>query len=339
MEEEEVEEAQKRIESNSGKIEGREEIGEREETPTRGSGGGMRKNGELKGSQAAGAFGQPPELQQGEQAFNPFLNESRFGSSYEYVKTLVLLPVLLLRVILFVTSLLFGYCTTKIALLGAKNVLTKPFPSWRRALLLPVRLSARMNLFSCGFQWIHVTGKPAPRQEAPILVSNHVTFADPLFIFFRHLPVIVVAHEILSAPVAGDIMKAMQVIAVKRDAPDSRRNASGAIKRKSMCNDWSHVMIFPEATTTNGKALGSFKAGAFAPGVAVQPIVMRYPHVHMDPSWVADGPALYWLLFRLMTQFHNFMSVRPLHSIVPFSSHSLSLTAEAFQGFCSVEKK
>jgi hypothetical protein len=71
----------------------------------------------------------------------------------------------------------------------------------------------------------------------------------------------------------------------------------------------------------------------------VQPIVMRYPHVHMDPSWVADGPALYWLLFRLMTQFHNFMSVRPLHSIVPFSSHSLSLPSEAFQGFCSVEKK
>jgi hypothetical protein len=67
----------------------------------------MRKNGEFKGSQAAGAFGQPPELQQGEQAFNPFLNESRFGSSYEYVKTLVLLPVLLLRVIFAAVWILY----------------------------------------------------------------------------------------------------------------------------------------------------------------------------------------------------------------------------------------
>ncbi len=159
-------------------------------------------------------------------------------------------------------------------------------------------------------------------------MSNHVTFADPLFIFFRHLPVIVTAHENLTMPVAGAIMKAMQVIAVNRDLPDSRRNASGAIKRKAMCNDWSHVMIFPEATTTNGKALVSFKAGAFTPGYAVQPMLMRYPHVHIDPSWVAEGPVVYWLLFRLMTQFHNFMSVSssflPCHHHRPFTFFSLT---------------
>lgn len=76
-----------------------------------------------------------------------------------------------------------------------------------------------------------------------------------------------------------------------------------------MCNDWSHVMIFPEATTTNGKVLVSFKAGAFTPGFSVQPVVIRYPHVHLDPSWTAEGPAILSLLLRLMTQFHNFMEV------------------------------
>ncbi|KAH9558725.1 hypothetical protein CY35_06G023000 [Sphagnum magellanicum] len=275
----------------------------------------MRKNGEKKG-QGAGGLGQPIEVQT-DQTFNPFRNDSRFEGTYEVVKTVVLFPVMLLRAVLFVAALLLGYCITKIALLGAKKVLTKPFPTWRRVLLMPVRFCARIQLFSCGFQWICVKGKPAPRQEAPILVSNHVTFADPLFIFFRHLPVIVTAHENLTMPVAGAIMKAMQVIAVNRDLPDSRRNASGAIKRKAMCNDWSHVMIFPEATTTNGKALVSFKAGAFTPGYAVQPMLMRYPHVHMDPSWVAEGPVVYWLLFRLMTQFHNFMSVEYLPVIHP----------------------
>jgi lysophosphatidylcholine acyltransferase/lyso-PAF acetyltransferase len=174
-------------------------------------------------------------------------------------------------------------------------------------------------LFACGYHWIHVKGKPAPRHEAPILVSNHVSFTDPLFIFFRHLPVIVTAHENLSIPVAGAIMLAMQVIAVHRDSPDSRHNALGAIKRKAMCNDWSHVMIFPEATTTNGKALVSFKAGAFTPGYAVQPMLMRYPHVNIDPSWVAEGPVVHWLLFRLMTQFHNFMSVQSPYTVpLPF---------------------
>ncbi|CAM6010689.1 unnamed protein product [Sphagnum balticum] len=273
-----------------------------------------RRNGE-KG-QPAGGLGQPPELQ-AEQVLNPFRNDSQFEGAYEFLKTLVLLPVALLRGVLFVTALVLAYCLTKIALLGAKNVLTKPFPKWRRVLLLPVRLCSRIMLFACGYHWIHVKGKPAPRHEAPILVSNHVSFADPLFIFFRHLPVIVTAHENLSIPVAGAIMRAMQVIAVHRDSPDSRHNALGAIKRKAMCNDWNHVMIFPEATTTNGKALVSFKAGAFTPGYAVQPMLMRYPHVNIDPSWVAEGPVVHWLLFRLMTQFHNFMSVEYLPVIHP----------------------
>ncbi len=188
----------------------------------------------------------------------------------------VLFPVMLLRAVLFVAALLLGYCITKIALLGAKKVLTKSFPTWRQMLLMPVRFCARVQLFSYGFQWICVKGKPTPRQEAPILVSNHVTFADPLFIFFRHLPVIVTAHENLTMPVAGAIMKAMQMIVVNRDLPDSRRNASSAIKRKAMCNNWSHVMIFLEATTTNGKALVSFKAGAFTPSYAVQPMLMQW---------------------------------------------------------------
>lgn len=258
--------------------------------------------------QAAGALGHPPEIQLNE-TFNPFYNDSQFDGAYEILKTVLLLPVMLARVLLFVTTLLLGFLLTKLALFRAKNVLTSPFPQWRRSLMLPVRLLARVNLFACGFQWIHLKGRPAPRDEAPILVSNHVTFADPLFLFFKHLPVIVTAYENLNLPIAGAIIKAMQAIAVDRISRESRHHASGAIKRKAMCNDWSHVMIFPEATTTNGKLLVSFKAGAFTPGYPVQPILIRYPHVHVDPCWVAEGPVVYWLLFRLMTQFHNFMSV------------------------------
>lgn len=262
--------------------------------------------------QGAGALGQPPEIILNE-TFNPFLNDSQFANgsipAHEMLKMVILLPVAVVRVLVFVVSLLLGYLFTKLALFRAKNVLTRPFPQWRRWLMLPVRLCARVNLFACGFHYIHIKGRPAPREEAPILVSNHVTFADPLFLFFRHLPVIVTAYENLNLPIAGAITKAMQAIAVDRLSRESRHHASGAIKRKAMCNDWSHVMIFPEATTTNGKLLVSFKAGAFTPGYPVQPILFRYPHVHMDPCWVAEGPAIHWLLFRLMTQFHNFMSV------------------------------
>lgn len=49
---------------------------------------------------------------------------------------------------------------------------------------------------------------------------------------------------------------------------------------KSRVNDaqvWPPIIIFPEGTTTNQEALISFKAGAFVPGVPVQPMTIKYP--------------------------------------------------------------
>ncbi|KAJ7524056.1 hypothetical protein O6H91_18G075400 [Diphasiastrum complanatum] len=263
-------------------------------------------------------LGQPPLLEP-EMAFNPFRSDrqSLHGHAYELLKTIVMLPVFLVRVLLMVVCLLLGYSFTKLALVAARDVLKKPFPRWRRQLFWPVRLLARLLLFCLGFQWISIKGRPVSRDQAPILICNHVTFADPVFIFYQHLPVIVTAQENLSLPIVGAILRAMQVISVNRVVQDSRRIAAGEIKRRARCNDWASLMIFPEATTTNGKALVAFKAGAFAPGYPVQPMVVRYPHVHLDPAWVAQGASTPYLLFRLMTQFHNFMEVEYLPVIEP----------------------
>jgi lysophosphatidylcholine acyltransferase/lyso-PAF acetyltransferase len=57
------------------------------------------------------------------------------------------------------------------------------------------------------------------------------------------------------------------------------------MQRKAACNDYPQVLLFPEATTTNGRALIHFKLGAFTPGLPIQPVVIRYPFVHFDNSW------------------------------------------------------
>ena len=44
------------------------------------------------------------------------------------------------------------------------------------------------------------------------------------------------------------------------------------------CQDgsgWPQLMIFPEGSTSNRKALMSFKPGAFVPGKPVQPVLIR----------------------------------------------------------------
>eukprot|EP01018_Ginkgo_biloba_P018853 Gb_21577 [translate_table: standard] len=114
----------------------------------------------------------------------------------------------------------------------------------------------------------------------------------------------------------------MQVIYVDRFSTQSRKHAVAEIKRKASCNDFPRVMLFPEGTTTNGRALISFQLGAFIHSFPVQPVIIRYPHVHFDQSW--GNISLLKLMFRMFTQFHNFMEVEYLPVIFPSTSKSES---------------
>ncbi|KAH9297173.1 hypothetical protein KI387_028855, partial [Taxus chinensis] len=165
------------------------------------------------------------------------------------------------------------------------------------------------------YHWIRRIGKPASRAIAPIVVSNHVSYTDPIFFFYELFPSIVTSETHDKIPIVGTIIRAMQVIYVDRFSPESRKLAVAEIKRKASCDDFPQVMLFPEGTTTNGRALISFQLGAFIPGFPVQPVVVRYPHVHFDPSW--GKISLLKLMFRMLTQFHNFMEVEYLPVMFP----------------------
>ncbi|KAD3069174.1 hypothetical protein E3N88_37054 [Mikania micrantha] len=106
-----------------------------------------------------------------------------------------------------------------------------------------------------------------------------------------------------------------RVIYVNRFSYQSRKQAVNEIKRKASGNRYPRVLLFPEGTTTNGRQLISFQLGAFLPGYPIQPVVIRYPHLHFDQSW--GHIALATLMFRMFMQFHNFMEVEYLPVISP----------------------
>ncbi|KAG6737106.1 hypothetical protein POTOM_059899 [Populus tomentosa] len=105
------------------------------------------------------------------------------------------------------------------------------------------------------------------------------------------------------------------VIYVNRFLPSSRKHA---VMKKASCDKFPRVLLFPEGTTTNGKVLISFQLGAFIPGYAIQPIIVRYPHVHFDQSW--GNISLGMLMFKMFTQFHNFMEVEYLPVVSPLDN-------------------
>ncbi|XP_024043871.1 lysophospholipid acyltransferase LPEAT2 isoform X5 [Citrus clementina] len=250
---------------------------------------------------------------------NPFLNDTpHVVGVYEFVKIVVCFPIVLIRLVLFGFCLLVGYLATKLALEGWKDK-QNPMPVWRSRLMWVTRVCSRCILFSFGYHWIRRKGKPAPRQIAPIVVSNHISYIEPIFFFYELFPTIVASESHDSIPFVGTIIRAMQVIYVDRFSQSSRKNAVSEIKRKASCDRFPRVLLFPEGTTTNGKFLISFQLGAFIPAYPIQPVIVRYPHVHFDQSW--GDVSLGKLMFRMFTQFHNFME----------TSHAMASALNAVQ--------
>ncbi|GER31276.1 calcineurin B subunit-related [Striga asiatica] len=251
----------------------------------------------------------------GSSTIDPFRNHTpNIEGLYEWLKIVICLPIAVVRLLLFGLALSVGYLATLAALHGWKDR-QSPMPKWRCRLMWVTRICARAILFSFGYHWIKRRGKPAPREISPIVVSNHVSYIDPIFFFFELFPTIVSAESHDSMPFVGTIIRAMQVIYVDRFSRSSRKHAVSEIKRKASSNHFPRVLLFPEGTTSNGRVLISFQLGAFIPGYPVQPVIVRYPYVHFDQSW--GNIALAKLMFRMFLQFHNFMEVEYLPVVYP----------------------
>ncbi|CAN0824587.1 Lysophospholipid acyltransferase LPEAT2 [Linum grandiflorum] len=246
--------------------------------------------------QLGSSFSVPPPS-----TVDPFRNGTpRIDGIYEVLKLLLLLPIILIRLLLFGLCLAVGFLATKLAIHGWKDK-ENPMPRWRSR-----------------YQWIRRKGKPAPREIAPIVVSNHVSYIEPIFYFYEMCPTIVASESHDALPFVGTIIRAMQVIYVNRFSQPSRKNAVNEIKRKGACDRFPRVLLFPEGTTSNGRGLLSFQLGAFLPNYAIQPVVVRYPHVHFDQSW--GNVSLGLLMFRMFSQFHNYLEVEYLPIVSPLDN-------------------
>jgi hypothetical protein len=199
-----------------------------------------------------------------------------------------------------------------------------------------MRFCSRMILFALGYWWIWEDGVYDP--NCPVIVSNHVSFADPFYFAWAMLPMAVAKAEVLKAPFLGTIAKAQQTILVHRGSAQSRHDVSVEISRRTQWKvkapeevrrrhgDWPPLLIFPEATCTNSKSVIEFKYGAFAPLMPVQPVVLDFRQNYLDVSWVGRCPVALTVI-RMMCQLYNTLQVRYLPVHVPNPGETVPLFA------------
>jgi lysophosphatidylcholine acyltransferase/lyso-PAF acetyltransferase len=73
----------------------------------------------------------------------------------------------------------------------------------------------------CTAAALHCTDSPAP-----VIVSNHISFIDPAFLFYKFLPCVAGNAGLLEVPILSTIFMAITPIAVDRDTAEGRSRAA-----------------------------------------------------------------------------------------------------------------
>ncbi|KAF1317949.1 Lysophosphatidylcholine acyltransferase, partial [Globisporangium splendens] len=269
---------------------------------------------------------------------NPFRYESPIDA-YEKCKIVVLclLGVPLLRILLLIVIVLVLVLVSNVAMLGferfdartgRKNVL----PAWRRWLAAPVPYLIRAALFVVGYYWISIqTPRGFDRKHGlpRIVISNHISFVDGLFLLYYLTPSIAMKAEVAEIPLVGKAVQSTQPILIDRTTSEGRKHALQEIADHIAAPEFPPLLIFPEGTTSNQDYLTKFKVGSFTSGAPCQPVIIKYPFQHFDVSWTPGVSGAY-LLLRMLCQVYNRMEVQvlPVYTPSPEEVASPALYAE-----------
>jgi 1-acyl-sn-glycerol-3-phosphate acyltransferase len=168
-------------------------------------------------------------------------------------------------------------------------VLSSLLLTWGIAALVASRLSprtrrrlstglARQTLAALGMH-MHVGGVEAPADDRPrLFVANHVSWLD-VYALGAHWPARFVAKvETASWPLAGTIARRFDSLFIVRGSFRDAARVKTRVAAALAAGD--SVIVFPEATTTDGTRLGRFHPAMFQAaieaGAVIQPVAIRY---------------------------------------------------------------
>ena len=132
-----------------------------------------------------------------------------------------------------------------------------------------------------------VMAGPPPRGPA-LLVSNHLSYLDPLVFLSRSPCVPISKAELASWPLFGTVARRTGVLFVERSSVGSRLAVMRAAER--VLRDGGVILNFPEGTTTDGSTVLRFRKGLFevarALRIQVVPAALRYKPLHL--AWTGE---------------------------------------------------
>jgi len=165
---------------------------------------------------------------------------------------------------LFFTSVLFPLADLFLTKNHAKNIRDKLKNQWLKW------VRAIIN--------IHVEQQGELPERTALVVSNHISWLDIVVLGLCFPPYFVAKRDILDWPVIGFIARQAGTIFIRRG--DKQNILATAERMVWLLKQNSHIIAFPEGTTTNGDEVLGFHASLFQPAMLtkslVQPVAIEY---------------------------------------------------------------
>lgn len=188
----------------------------------------------------------------------------------------------------------------------------------KRLLRLPLLL-LRAMLFVSGIDCIeYKESAEAHGTDAPVMLFvPHTSFFD-LYpgLFLPDVPSWVARAEAQNFLFFRNFLKLAGVIFVKRESDSSRKETMEVITKAAAVNK---IAICPEGTCGNGSKLMRFKAGAFTPGLPVQPMLIKYTSSSGTDttSWTYDGISFFTITWLTLCNLWTRIEVTTLPAYYP----------------------
>ncbi len=137
-------------------------------------------------------------------------------------------------------------------------------------------------------------------REAPIVVSNHVSYADMFFYLTKRVSFLS-KSGVGRTPLIGWHCTARQSIYLNREDEKDRSKVLDLITERTARvrekGDLFPLLIFPEGTISNGRSLLSFKKGAFFSGDLIKIYIIKYNSDHqVIASIININPLFAWFI-------------------------------------------
>lgn len=148
------------------------------------------------------------------------------------------------------------------------------FKRWRAIFLAAMGIQVRVQEGSCP-------------TEAAILMGNHRSYADILFVFSATPTIFLGKAEVKSWPIIGWAAQAVDAVFVQRQDKDSRRAARQALADR--IQQGMSPVVFPEGTTA-AEGLLPFNPGMFYTAADLDLPIIPFVLNYSDPAmaWVGE---------------------------------------------------